>query len=69
MHKQAAKNTLMLVLAALMSGLGAAAIVAFIPLQALLLIAGIAFIGYMVWICYSMEKSRLETLEVLNKRG
>lgn len=69
MHKQAAKNTLMLVLAALMTGLGVAAIFAFIPLEALLYIAGTAFMGYMVWICYSIEKGRLETLESLNKRG
>jgi hypothetical protein len=69
MHKQAAKNTFMLLLAALMTGLGVSAIVAFVPLQALLIIAGIAFAAYMVWIFYSMEKSRLETLEILNKRG
>jgi threonine/homoserine/homoserine lactone efflux protein len=68
MHKQAAKNTLMLVLAALMAGIGVSLIVTFIPLQAFLYIAGIAFIGYMGWICYSMEKSRLESLEILNNK-
>lgn len=68
MHKQAAKNTLLLVLAALATGFGVAAIVAFIPLQALLAIAGIGFVGYMVWIFYSMEKGRLETLEELKKQ-
>lgn len=67
MHKQAAKNTLMLVLAAVMSGLGVSLIFTYIPLKALLLIGGIAFVAYMIWICYSMEKSRLETLDTLNK--
>ena len=69
MHKQAAKNTLMLVLAAVMSGLGVGLIINYVPLQALLYIGGIAFVAYMVWICYSMEKSRLEVLETLNKNG
>lgn len=68
MHKQAAKNTLILLLAALMTGLGVSLIVAFVPLQALFVIAGIAFVAYIVWIFYSMEKSRLETLETLNKQ-
>ena len=68
MHKQAAKNTLMLILAAIMAGLGVSLIVAFVPLQAFLAIAGIAFVAYMVWICYSMEKSRLEGLDRLNKQ-
>ena len=68
MHKQAAKNTLMLALAALMGGLGMAAIFTFIPLQSLLYIAGAGFVVYMVWIFYTMEKSRLETLEELNKQ-
>lgn len=68
MHKQAAKNTLILVLAALMTGLGVSLILANIPLQALLYIAGIAFVAYLVWVCYSMEKSRLESLEILNNK-
>lgn len=68
MHKQAAKNTFMLIAAAVMTALGVGAIVAYIPLQALLIIAGIAFVGYMVWIFYTMEKSRLETLEELKKQ-
>jgi threonine/homoserine/homoserine lactone efflux protein len=68
MHKQAAKNTLMLIAAALMTAAGVSLILTFIPLQALLYIAGIAFVAYMVWIFYTMEKSRLETLEQLNKQ-
>ena len=68
MHKQAAKNTLLLLLAAIMSGLGVSLIVTFMPLEAFLYIAGIAFVAYMVWVCYSMEKSRLEGLDRLNKQ-
>ena len=68
MHKQAAKNTFMLIAAALMSGLGVSLILTFVPLQAFLYIAGAAFVGYMVWIFYTMEKSRLDSLDQLNKR-
>ena len=68
MHKQAAKNTLLLLAAALMGGLAVAAIVAFVPFQAFLVIGGIGFVGYMIWIFYTMEKSRLETLDRLNKQ-
>lgn len=69
MHKQAAKNTFMLILAALMAGIAVSAIIAFVPIQSLLVIAGIVFVAYMVWIFYTMEKSRLESLESLNKRS
>lgn len=67
MHKQAAKNTALLILTAVMVGLGVAVIVNFIPVNILLYLMGFGLMGYLVYIFYSIEKSRLESLERLNK--
>lgn len=68
MHKQAAKNTLMLILSAIVAGLGIATAFSYIPVQILVYIGVASFAGYMIWIFYTMEKSRLEGLARLNKQ-
>ena len=67
MHKQAALNTAKLVATALLSGLGVGVIVNYVPIEALMYIAGIIFVGFMIWVFYGIEKSRLESLEKINK--
>jgi|LakMenEpi03Aug12_release.lakeMendotaPanAssembly.Ray.scaffolds.fasta_scaffold3955813_1 hypothetical protein len=67
MHKQAAKNTALLLSAAVMVGLGVAFSIEFIPVKILLSLMGVGLMGYLVYVFYSIEKSRLESLESLNK--
>ena len=67
MHKQAAKNTALLLATAVMSGLGIAVIINFIPATVLIYMAVAALFAFIVYCFYSIEKSRLESLERLNK--
>ena len=66
-HKQAAKNTAMLLAAGLMSVLGVYVIVQFMTPEILIyLVCASAFV-YLIYIFYSIEKNRLETLDRLKK--
>ena len=67
MHKQAALNTAKLIALALVASLVGAAVVHAIPFETLMYIAGFGIMGYLVYVFYSIEKSRLESLERLNK--
>lgn len=69
MHKQAAINTAKTVLFVMLgTALGIAAVELLTPTQiAIGMIVGL--LGFMIHITYSIEKSRLETIEFINKIG
>ena len=67
MHRQAAINTVKILASALVCGLVGFVVVETLSVKTLLTILGVGVMGYLVYIFYSIEKSRLESLERLNK--
>lgn len=67
MHRQAAINTAKILASALVCGLVGSVVVETLSVKTLLTILGVGVMGYLVYIFYSIEKSRLESLERLNK--
>lgn len=66
-HKQAAKNTLALIAAAIMGSLGVFLIAQFMTVEIFVYTLGAGAFIYMIYVFYSMEKHRLETIDKLKK--
>ena len=66
-HKEAAINTLKLIAAGILSSTAMMLVVKYVTLEAFLYFLGAAAFGFMVYTFYSMEKTRLETLDKLKK--
>ena len=67
MHKQAALNTLKIVASAAVTGVIVTLAIEYLTLSVFLSVLGTAAIAYFVYVCYCIEKSRLESIDRLNK--
>jgi hypothetical protein len=67
MHKKAALNTLKLFALAMTVALGTSLAFNYLSSVVLFSILGAGVMGYLIYIFYSIEKTRLERLESLNK--
>lgn len=66
-HTQAALNTAKLIASGMLTALGVFFIINFIPLEDILIIGGMGFLAYMIYLFYKIEKTRLESIDKLNK--
>ena len=67
MHKQAALNTAKMIAFGILASTLTLLAIEFLTVETFLKLCGVGIFGYIVYIFYTIEKSRLEMLENLKK--